>query len=375
MKSPKKIISSFLRWYFEADGSCSCGGRGKNSINLASNSIQNLRDIQLLLLGYGIQSKISGKNLRIRKSIDIQIFAENIGFVSEKKQEKIKNLLQNLPKRRHRHTRFERVKSVLPTDYKTVYDVTTTRHELIANGFRAHNTGKTEMLTWNELHMGIDMINSEYTTKCGLCADARGREITPGFLPNHTGKIVGIDELDKMKHEDQNGLLQAMEEGKFRVIKGKCEECFEAEIRATATCNEIEKILTPLVDRFDFVFRVHQSNRQNRAVQSRKIVEQFFNLPDRTNAMIVQRYLDWIKEDVTKYESIAEMNKIQDLLDRYINTTRTNIDKVSYRSLELSFIRIAYGFARLERKQITVEHMKQAISLKDMILKSFVGVI
>jgi len=233
-------------------------------------------------------------------------------------------------------------------------------------------TGKTEFLNFWRTHFDGVMINAEYASKCGLTADARGNEITPGLLAQSNGHIVCIDELDKMAWRDQDGLLQAMEEGRYTVVKGKNVAHFNAEIRAIAACNIIQRIEKPLLDRFDFVFRVHQQGRQQRADQCKTIIEGFLGGENFEQTRIVQLYLRSIHDNTVDYAP-GQIDNITATMREYIRKTHTNIDAVSYRNLELSFLRIAYAMAKIEGKNITVEHMKKAIWLKDAMLLNYVG--
>ena len=73
-KSPKSVVSSFLKWLFEADGCAFGNGRGRTSIQLKSRNFDLLRDVQLLLLFFGIHSRILGDNLCILRANDMQLF-------------------------------------------------------------------------------------------------------------------------------------------------------------------------------------------------------------------------------------------------------------------------------------------------------------
>ncbi|MAG78512.1 hypothetical protein CL616_04065, partial [archaeon] len=72
--SPKEVVASFLRWLFEADGCAFGNGRGRTSIQLKSTRGDLLRDVQLLLLFFGIHSRIVGDNLCIRRAFDMELF-------------------------------------------------------------------------------------------------------------------------------------------------------------------------------------------------------------------------------------------------------------------------------------------------------------
>lgn len=234
-------------------------------------------------------------------------------------------------------------------------------------------TGKTELLLYIQEHLQGIMINAELTSKVGLVGDARGNKITPGLLAELDGNLLLTDELDKMPPKDQNGLLQALEEGYYSVVKGKHRERYKAEVRVIGTVNILEKIQKPLLDRFDFIFQVGTTKRQERADGVDRIVNSFTSGQQDNHSRIILRYLEWIKNhDANMLPGDEKI--VKNLIRNYILQTQTNIDMVSYRSLELSILRISYAMARLEKTSIQERHVNDAIWLKDQILRGIVGV-
>ncbi|MFO7678359.1 MAG: AAA family ATPase [Thermoplasmatota archaeon] len=233
-------------------------------------------------------------------------------------------------------------------------------------------TGKTELLNWWRQKMDGIMVNSELTSKTGLVGDARGISIHPGLLAQSNGKVLLVDELDKMSINDQNGLLQAMEEGEYTIAKGKNRQTFKAEIRVIATCNNINKIQKPLVDRFDFPFNVSRISRISRAEYVSDIIDSFMGKNAKDYSLVVKAYLKWARNAQTHIDPDEE-SAIKKAIKDYILNTDANIEGVSYRSLEFSILRIAYALALLERKNIMEHHINFAIQLKDTILKNFMN--
>ena len=230
-------------------------------------------------------------------------------------------------------------------------------------------SGKTAfMLDWNEHFDGV-FINGEHASKAGLCGDARGSG-TPGLLTTFTNNVILVDELDKTNQVDQSGLLQAMGEGQYTITKGKIHETFPAEVRIMASANKVNKIQSPLLDRFDFVYYLNRPARKERADTVPKIVDSFFGEVDKKKTKTVELYLKWI-EDFKPEVVKDDLKVIYKFLQMYITDTHTDIDKISRRNLEYSILRIAYALAKLERKNISKEHMKQAILFKDKILSKY----
>ena len=242
-------------------------------------------------------------------------------------------------------------------------------HILLCGG---PGTGKSEFLSWWQQKMEGVFINSELTSKTGLVGDARGKTIHPGLLAQSNGSVLLVDELDKMSVTDQNGLLQAMEEGSYVITKGKNRQAFKAEVRVIASCNDINKIQQPLVDRFDFPFKVARISRIQRAEYVSDIIDSFMGKNAKDYSLVVKAYLNWAKAAKTRIDPNDEPN-IKNAIKDYILNTDANIEGVSYRSLEFSILRIAYALALLERSKIQSRHIEFAIDLKDTIFKNFLG--
>lgn len=219
--SSNKVVVSFLRWLYEADGSVSDSGEG--AIILKSKGIELLRDIQILLLRFGIQSKIIGCTL-ICRGEDIFKFSRDIGFVSREKKCALYKLLFRLPKlRRSRVQRTERVVKVTKAGERAdVYDIEVPgEHKFIANGIVSHNTAKSELLKYSAKLAPRGLYTSgKGTTAAGLTA-AVVREKS-GMLMLEAGAVVladqgicAIDEFDKMGSTDRQALHEAMEQQSY----------------------------------------------------------------------------------------------------------------------------------------------------------------
>jgi len=240
-------------------------------------------------------------------------------------------------------------------------------HILLCGG---PGTGKSEFLGWWQKKMDGVLVNSELTSKTGLVGDARGKTIHPGLLARSHGKVLLVDELDKMSVEDQNGLLQAMEGGEYVITKGKNRQVFDSEVRVIATCNNIGKIQKPLVDRFDFPFKVARVSRIARAEYVSDIIDSFMGKNASDYSLVVKAYLAWAQNARTWIDPSDEPG-IKKVIKEYILNAEANIEGISYRSLEFSILRIAYALALLERSKIRERHIVFAIELKDIILKNF----
>nr|BAL60006.1 DNA gyrase subunit A [Candidatus Acetothermum autotrophicum] len=90
LRSPKSVVAAFLRAYFEGDGAVERSGRSLLRISVCSASSRLLRQLQVVLLRFGIVSSLrTGRDQTYRLLIsgfeNIQLFAHQIGFLSERK--------------------------------------------------------------------------------------------------------------------------------------------------------------------------------------------------------------------------------------------------------------------------------------------------
>jgi len=147
-RSPPHVAAAFLRGLIEADG---FAARDGTSIKFFSKHGHVVRDVQLLLLAFGIESRVTrqvkqsrgyeyvGWELALRAD-GVRKFAKEIGFISRRKQDRA-NL--SLTKRATGSpSRFDwtaEIVSIEPAGDRDVYDITTATHEFTAGGIVVHN--------------------------------------------------------------------------------------------------------------------------------------------------------------------------------------------------------------------------------------------
>jgi len=146
LESPKSVIREFLRGLFESDGTV-----GEHSpVSLTSKDLKLIKQIQTLLLGFGIQGFIRySYNKHYRKyyyRLDLhregcEIFYNEIGFIS---QHKCDHLYKMISGKRSNHfipqTFTDSIKTIENT-INTVYDIEVDSvHMYNANGIINHNS-------------------------------------------------------------------------------------------------------------------------------------------------------------------------------------------------------------------------------------------
>jgi len=224
LQSGNKVVASFLKWLYEADGCTPDNGRGKRAISLKSKEIELLRDVQLILLRFGIHSRIAGDALLIRGGEDIIRFKRCIGFASNRKREALENLAKDAEssKRSRRH-RSERVVAILKGGRADVYDIEVPDgNRFVVNGIISHNTAKSQLLQYvSKIAPRGVYTSGKGSTAAGLTAtvirDKNTGEyfLEAGALVISDKGIACIDEIDKMRPEDRSAIHEAMEQQSY----------------------------------------------------------------------------------------------------------------------------------------------------------------
>ena len=134
LRSPKVVVSAFLRAYFDCDGCASV----KQGVILSTFSDDIAQTLQVLLLNYGILSRRRGVNVWISGK-SARVYAREIGFNLARKQV---NLEQYVTSHRWfvKEDATDEVVSI-EHDVADVYDITVDRsHRYVANGMLHHNS-------------------------------------------------------------------------------------------------------------------------------------------------------------------------------------------------------------------------------------------
>lgn len=174
--SPNTVLGAFLRGLFEGDGGV-LNLRERYGVHpgpkhykrldinqgakLTSNSRIFLEEVQTTLLRFSIVSRIYDKpstrknghrtptyDLRVYGRDNLQKFADNIGFISNRKQTKLQDTLASYKRNASRiylNGDYEKLVSTKKIDeWKKVYDFEVPRtHAFFSNGILSHNTGKS----------------------------------------------------------------------------------------------------------------------------------------------------------------------------------------------------------------------------------------
>lgn len=102
MRSPRKVVTSFLRGLFDADGGVENSGK---VVSFCSASEQLAREVQLLLLNLGVVARVRSRwdakyqrdyyILTVRGLRSRQVFADQVGFTLTRKMEPLRTSLES----------------------------------------------------------------------------------------------------------------------------------------------------------------------------------------------------------------------------------------------------------------------------------------
>ncbi|OIO43062.1 intein-containing adenosylcobalamin-dependent ribonucleoside-diphosphate reductase [Candidatus Pacearchaeota archaeon CG10_big_fil_rev_8_21_14_0_10_35_219] len=194
-----------LQGLFTADGTVANYGEKSQYISLDSTSLQMLKDVQMLLLGFGIKSKLyenrrAGKNkallpdgkggikeydvkemhsLRVSREGRIK-FEKLIGFMPESyKAEKLKKMNESVGT--YKDKPVDSVKSLNYLGIEKVYDLTEPlTHTFVANGITIHNC--SEYMFLDDTACNLASINlMKFRTKDGFDVE-KFREVVRTYI-------------------------------------------------------------------------------------------------------------------------------------------------------------------------------------------------
>ncbi len=166
-RAPREAIVGFLQGLFTTDGTVNLSSYKKScSVRLSSASLEMLQEVQLLLLNFGIVSRIHKRRPAGMRSLpdgkggqkdyftqaDYELlldkanrdqFAREIGFLNQDKQNKLAQFISSKTRLSNAETFETTVLVVEPAGMADVYDLTEPQtHSVIANGIVAHQCGE-----------------------------------------------------------------------------------------------------------------------------------------------------------------------------------------------------------------------------------------
>ncbi|HET8908421.1 MAG TPA: LAGLIDADG family homing endonuclease [Ktedonobacterales bacterium] len=178
--APRDAVIGFLRGLFSADGSVQVGSseKGTCSVRLATSSRGLAQDVQQLLLNLGVVSAI-----RLRRDAQVRLmpnavrefaeyatqaqyeviidkanrdrFAQVIGFMQERKQQRLQEWIATKKRASNRESFTTKVALIEDAGIADVFDTTEpTTHSIIVNGLVTHNCGEQWLGAYDACNLG-----------------------------------------------------------------------------------------------------------------------------------------------------------------------------------------------------------------------------
>jgi len=399
--SPNTVVKEFLRWFFQADGCVFSKGRGRRAVQLKQKETELLRDVQMLLLRFGIHSRIYDNNLTIRRGYDMIKFAKNIGFAGKKKQAALSDLAEAAKKfRRVKRQLSERVVTINRLkEMHTVYDIEVPKsHRFIANGIVVHNSGKTQLMKLvPQIVPRGKYVSGKGVSTAGLTATVIKDEQFMGGWVLEAGAVVlankgllSVDEFEKMAEEDQVAMHEAMESGSVSIAKASIVATLPAQTSILAGGNptfgrfdptisikDQIKIPPTLLTRFDLKFILKDepsSERDGKVVDHilrTREDEKYEEALPKIDPNLVRKYIAYAKNRIVP-ELTTETGKL--LKDFYVGVRKKAETEgapvpITLRQFE-ALIRLSEASAKIQLSdKVRVSDVQRAIRLMQFSLR------
>ncbi|MDQ3664321.1 MAG: vitamin B12-dependent ribonucleotide reductase [Actinomycetota bacterium] len=254
--APLPVVAAYLRSVFQAEGFVSARERS-TVVEVDMISEKLIRGMQSLLLRFGIFSRVGYKadrradrkgcwTLRIQNAGDRRVFADEIGFIDERKAAKLERSF-DLPGMASKSVKRLEIASVESLGSMEVFDVQTESGEYLSGNLRVHNCfilavddNMDSILNWyreeglifkggsgsglniSKIRSSKELLRSSGGTASGPVSFMRGADASAGTIKSggatrRAAKMVVLD----VDHPDIAEFVatKAREEDKIRVLR------------------------------------------------------------------------------------------------------------------------------------------------------------
>ena len=238
-----------------------------------------------------------------------------------------------------------------------VYDLSVPAAEnFIVDGIVVHNS---KILEWSRDFLWGYFMDSS-SKRSSIEGTGKGYQFSPGLLQKADNSVLFIDEIDKLTSDEQTTLLRAMESGKVDVNKDRVSRPTNARIRVVATSNNKNRLIEPLLSRFDIQIDIKQLEKE----EIERLITKRFNDWNRPKTalnddFLLKRYLMYAAQFEVKLpedrESVALYTKNQLNWGQLQNKDIRQIESIP---------RLLISLAKLKLKRSpSEEDLKEIISL------------
>lgn len=312
-------------------------------------------DIDDVIIAASIQNETSMKSVEHR--ISKKVGQELKMFVREQKELSLmEKLLPYVAPHVEPIAGLDLAKKAILLQLFSAKDLPTLRNRIHILLVGDPGTGKTLLLKWTtDVSDGI--YRSLKVTSAGLAGSLRLAALAQNepLLKQADGKILALDEIDKISVEDLDPLLVAMEEGIVTLTGAELNVRYKARVRVIAASNRWKKFRPEFIDRFDFFRIFHKPSRKELSSILGRIVD--FVTDDREGKTLLSSkilFQKLLRERRNFEPKIIDKIGVQDEIDSIVNKRIGDTVRQTQK-----WLRFAFAFAKLHKTNVNGEIVRK----------------
>ena len=363
--SPLKLASRFVSGYFDTDGTIE---KGRSAVSVCSSSKGMLKDLQLLLLKFGIPSQYYNKKstLYISGKISLNIFTDKINFKLESKKLRLAILLNKAENSRNitfvssstsnglvyasklfEETYLCQIAEISRVDSENyVYDFSVEdTHNFVAEGIIVHNTTLTdslvagagmmsEQLAGTQLFTDFDKQEQErgitiFAANVSMVHEVEGQDYMVNLIDTPGHVDFGGDVTRAMRAVDGAVILTDAVEGVMPQTETVVRQALHERVKPVLFINKVDRLirelkLTPEQMQERFIGIITQVNRLIQKYAEREFADKWLVKVEDGSVAFGSGYRKWaINIPYMKKEGIT----FKDIIEYTINGRDDELSK------------------------------------------------